>query len=91
MQVNQSPPDWVIEILRQVNVFALPEPRRQVWKAVLQDYAGTNHVTLKKAYRTQVNDPIKLEKEVLDALVPASHDGFTLLPETLTDFRDFAR
>ena len=90
MQVNQSPPDWVIEILRQGNLFALPEPRRQVWKAVLQDYARTNHVTLKKAHRTQVNDPIKLETEVLDALVPASNDGFTLLPETLTNFRDFA-
>jgi len=90
MQVNQSPPDWVIEILRQVNVFALPEPRRLAWKAVLQSFAGTNHVTLKKAHETGAGGDIGLERDVLDALVPASNDGFTLLPETLTDFRNFA-
>jgi hypothetical protein len=90
-QVNQSPPNWLIEILRQVNQFALPEPRRLAWKAVLQDFAKTNHVTMKKAHKHMANGDIALEGDVLAALIPATHDGFDLSPEMLAGFRVFVR
>jgi hypothetical protein len=90
-QVNQSPPNWVIEVLRQVNLFALPEPRRLAWKAVLQDFTKTNHVTMKKAHKQSLDGDIMLEGHVLDALVPVAHNGFALSPEILADFRAFVQ
>lgn len=42
-RINESPPDWAVEILRQINLCALPESERRAWQTALQKYLRSNH------------------------------------------------
>ena len=87
---NVSPPDYAIEILRQVNAYALPEPERLKWKAAIQDFTGSNHTALKAASAdVEDQDNFGLDPKILAALLPDLQPELLLGSDVLAAFRDF--
>ena len=46
VMIDQSLPDWSIELLRRVNSYTDDTHIRNQWKMALQSYLGTNHTIL---------------------------------------------
>lgn len=89
-RINETPPRWAIELMRQVNHHNLPESRRQVWKAVLHEITGNSHTLFMKA-RSEIDlASATLEPEILATLEPCDDPDFPLPEERIAEIRDFA-
>lgn len=88
---NESAPDACIEILRQVNAYALTEVERITWKAALQAFSGSNHTLLKAAAQqlTQSTAPRRIDPGILANLCPDQQAAVPLSQDTLFAFRNF--
>ena len=88
---NESAPDACIEILRQVNAYALPESERITWKAALQEFSGSNHVLLKAAANqlAQGAGQRRIDQGILAGLCPDQQAAVPLSQDTLCAFRNF--
>ncbi len=88
-QVNESPPEFVIEILRQLNAFKPPEPERAKWKVALHLFSQSNHTLLRKAATHQSKEAFDLDQHILDSLTPTESGAFPLPSDVLTRFLSF--
>jgi hypothetical protein len=87
---NVSPPDYAVEILRQVNAYALPEIERLKWRAGIQAFTGSNHTAMKAAL-SESDDHLSfgLAPEILAALSPELQPELFLSADVLVAFREF--
>ncbi|WP_299693847.1 hypothetical protein [uncultured Tateyamaria sp.] len=84
---NITPAPWVIALMRQVNAFRLPEPRRLAWKAALQQVSGSGHTLLSQAGDSRAEAKFDLEPHVVAALVPSVHPVFPLSAAQIAAFK----
>lgn len=90
---NESAPDACIEIMRQVNAYALREAERIAWKAALQIFSGSNHTLLKAAQKqfAEMGKPNQIDHDILKSLRPDQQEAMPLSLDTLSAFADFVR
>jgi hypothetical protein len=88
-RINETPPRWAIELMRQVNHYNLPESRRQVWRAVLHEITGSSHTLFLKA-RDEIDlASTVLEPKILAELKPCDDPDFPLSEAHIAEIRNF--
>jgi len=66
-KINESIPDWAIELMRQINLRNLPGDQRRPWKAVLQKYTGSSHSILTGSIVSSWAEDVRsLDRSILD-------------------------
>ncbi len=68
--INDSLPDWAIEMMRQVNSYVASNQNRQVFKRLLQDFLSTNHTIMTETAQTILYDTFSnIDLAVLEHIV----------------------
>ena len=89
-QVNESPANWAIELMRQVNTFKLPESKRLGWKAALHQFLRSNHILLKNSLKSDCTSAeFNLEPSILATVQAREEDVFSLTKDQIKRFQEF--
>lgn len=77
-KINFSPPEWSVELMRQINSFTEEVDYRIFWKSVIKDITGTNHTIINKRKKRDMQlNGLTLAKQI-NNITPISNNVFNL-------------
>ncbi|MCF6226080.1 MAG: hypothetical protein L3J22_07245 [Xanthomonadales bacterium] len=89
-RINISPSPSMIELMRQINKYKLPENARISWKATIQKYSQSKHTILKRSVvQSELNDNTPLDITILENIYPIDNGWFSLSQDEIDAFRCF--
>lgn len=89
--INQSPPNWAVELMRQVNAHDPPESQRRAWRAVLHKILESKHTLLASSVDgVPPGGELDLDPCVLGALRPREDEEFALSWDDIRRVREVA-